>query len=82
MSEHVDLAFSVTNHQKGRAEEIQGLYHAGTRNVLAKTNDCPAITEQGFTLMGEHGVVDITGVGEPIRRFDGGHYVAKVNHSK
>ena len=80
--EHVDLAFSVPNHQQRSAEEIQGLDHARARDVLAETDGCPAVVEQPLTLMGEHSVVDITSVREPFRRFDGGHYVAKVDHGE
>ena len=77
--EQVDLAFGVTHYQQRSAEEICGL-HAGAWNVLAETDCCPAVAEQGATLIFEHGVIDITRVREPVRRFNGGHYVAKVDH--
>ena len=48
--------------------------------LFISLDGCLAVAVQGVTLMGEHGVVDITGVREPVRRFDGGHYVAKVDH--
>ena len=78
--EHVDLAFGVTHHQQWCAEKIDRLDHARARNILAETYGCPVVAEKGVTLMGEHGVVDITGVRKPVCRFDGGHHVAQVDH--
>ena len=78
--EHVDLALGVANHKQRCAKEIDGLDHAGARDVLAEADGCPVVAEQGVTLMGEHGAVNVTGVRKPICRFDGGHYVAQIDH--
>ena len=78
--EHVDLAFGIANHKQRCAEEIDGLDHAGARDFLAEADSCPAVAGQSVTLMGEHGVVNVTRFRKPVCRFDGRHYVAQIDY--